>query len=218
MWWELALVRKIVKSGKARYLSIASSFIPEDVFLVHIIITPLNHEWGKKVIHVTKKLGQSRINGSYKIIVPRNIAEYIGDVPVWVRITSIGTPSTHLFEKLKIPYLLNPRHVHYQDSLFFVSVAKNTIDQMANAISWSGKLYVAIKLNGEIVDVVKKPRYNKSLNRWYISIPSNTLKEIVPNLLKEIKATVLIIPVPNNFPEHELPEWSKILMEAKYVL
>lgn len=216
MKWEVATVRKIVKSGKTRYISISTKLIPEGTNLVNLTLTPMSKDWGKRVVHLSKKMGSSYVYNSHKIIIPKSIVNHMNTDTLWIRITLPDKPYTDLFETFKLPYILEPKNLHYQESSYQVSISKTIIDYLTKPYGWTGELLVTVYINGDIITVLKKPWYNQKLNRYYVILPKNAINKILSNNMGEIRKPVMILPVPKEVPiTVDQPDCIKILMETR---
>lgn len=193
--WEIATIRRLIKAGSTYYITLSSSFIPSDIVFLNLFLTPLRkEEWGRRVAVLTKKLGRARVNRSYKIVIPRNIVEFLGSKELWVRVTGPSPIDGIGFE---IPYISTYRSIYYQESSFRVSISKPVLDRLAEIIDWSGYVYVAARINGEYVETVRKPLFTPSQNRYYISLPFPEVKRLA-DTTKRVRARVIIAPLPKD--------------------
>lgn len=203
---EIALVRKIIKS-QSYFITVSKDLIPEEWKKVAITIVPLNTKWGSKKITFIKKIGESKLYNSAKIVIPKFIIEYLnadeGEY-AWFRIMK----GNNIEDEPKLPstpYIADIRGVHGYLSSYFILISKTYLDKIINVNGrdkWSGKLYLALKVDSDVVRLITKPKEYHGYKMYHIILPHEDIDFILEKTqLKGKSAYVAVVPLPKGYNE-----------------
>jgi len=203
---EIAVVRRLVKSH-TYFVTVSESLLPRDWREVAITIAPLNAPWGSRKATIVKEVGESRIYGSIKFVIPSHVVSFLGlgkGDYVWLRFVEGGG----LIDEPpfpSIPFLADVRVVHRSDGSHFVLVSKAYLRRLVEAMGrdrWSGKIYLALRApTGDVVRAVVRVKDSGGrYSMYHVTIPPDKIKPVVEKVpAGKIRAYVVVAPLPEGY-------------------
>lgn len=178
----LALFRHIQSGKPSYYITIAEKLLPVHSANEKLTITIVNPEtWNTsdiKYAHIVKKKGRSKIHGSVKFIINREIVESLGlrkgDL-VWVKVEPYDENPQPPPRK---PYIRRPTRVHSDKSSLFFVMSTSQIDHLRR-ISGGQNLHVYVNLDGKTIDYIKSPILIKGENLYKILLPMTLFSGLI---------------------------------------
>jgi len=174
--YELAVIRK-VQGARSYFVTVPQRALPPTDKLTITIAT--KRYWIEDAkdayAHIAKTVGKSRIYGSVKLVINKEIVQAldISDRLVWLRIlpfTESPPPLPHQ------PYIARPMRIHFDGSSLFFVISKRQIDMLLNFTppKYRGSnLYISVVTpQGRTIDYIKKPALVKQRNYYKVVLPS----------------------------------------------
>jgi hypothetical protein len=206
---EIAVVRKLVKS-QTYFITISEDIMPKEWKEVAITIAPLSVPWGKKIT-IIKKIGESRLYNSIKIVIPKPVVEHLGlegGDYAWFRFIGDGSIKDEP-PFPQIPYMADIRRIHGYMNSHFVLISKTYLNKLIDSMGrdkWSGKVYLAFKApTGDIVRLIVKPKDYKNYRMYHVILPHDEIEYILEKTpLKGKKVYLVVAPLPVGYNERIL--------------
>jgi len=203
---EIAVVRKLVKS-QTYFVTVSEGLLPGDWREVAVTIAPLNAPWGSRKVTIVKRVGESRIYGSVKFVIPAPVVSHLGlgkGDYVWLRfVKGGGLKDEPPFPS--IPFLADVRRIHRAGGSHFVLVSKVYLGRLVDAMGrgrWSGKIYLALRApTGDVVRAVARVKDNgRRYNMYHVTLPPDKIKPVVEKApAGKIRAYVVVAPLPEGY-------------------
>lgn len=175
----LALFRHIQGGKPSYYITIAEKMMPQTDKITITLVNPETWKKGRpQYDHIVKKRGKSRIHGSAKLVLNREIVEGLGlgkGSLVWVQISEYTDSPAPPPEK---PYIARPVRIHTDKSSLFFAIAMSQI-QYLREITPGDNLHVYVDVNGKVIDYIKHPIVIKNEKLYKILLPMNLFSGLV---------------------------------------
>jgi len=173
---EIAVIRKI-QGKKSHYITVSQAMLPASDRITVTVVA--RRYWidgaGDAYVHLAKTVGRSRIYGSVKIVINKEVVEALGilnEKQAWIRIVPFTEkpqpPPAH-------PYIAKPTKVHFDGSSLFFVISKQQVETLASFTPpelRGPNLYVSVTASGRTIDYIKRPTLVKNRNYYKVVLPS----------------------------------------------
>ena len=164
---EVAVFRRLQGGRPSYYITLSARLIPDSEKLTITVANP--KKWNKHA-HIVKDVGKSKIHGSVKIIINKEVVEALAlekSSPVWIRVT----PYTEKPAPVpKEPYIARPVKIHTDKSSLFFVISRTQIEYL-NMVKPGENLHVYVYINGKVIDYIKRPIKVKGEGLYKILLP-----------------------------------------------